>query len=534
MISFRDISFRYDDQWIVRDLDLEVAEGELVVVVGPTGSGKSTLLKMVNGLVPHFSGGDLSGDVSVFGRSAVSSSPVELADLVGYVGQDPSASFVAETVEDEIAYAMENLGVDPAAMRRRVEDALDLMSLHEVRQRSVRTLSGGQRQRVAIAAVLAAAPSVLVLDEPTSALDPGAAEEVLSSITRLVHDVGMTVVMAEHRLERVLPFADRVLLLDGLGGASVGTPGEVMASSPIAPPLIDLGRLAGWDPLPVTVRQARRVASDLADRLVDQVPTARPVTPGRIAASVSDLGVAFGDVRALNRVTLEFAVGTVTALMGRNGSGKSTLLGSMAGLVAPSSGSLEILGQAPRKISAEDRICLVGMVPQDPGLLLYAQTVEEECTTADIEHHLDPGSTATVLGSIGEALDGTRHPKDLSEGQRLSLALAVVLAPRPLVVLLDEPTRGLDYEAKRALCDQIRTLRDQGTAVVLASHDVELVAMVADRAVVLAQGEVIADGPAREVVCHTPAFAPQVAKVLSPQAWLTVDEVAAALEAPDR
>ena len=496
MIRFDRVSFRYDQDWTIRDLDVTVTDGELLVVVGPTGSGKSTLLKMINGLVPHFAGGELAGDIVVAGRSVIASSPVELADVVGYVGQDPSSSFVAETVEDEIAYGMENLGVAPAAMRRRVEDALDLMSLHDVRRRSVFTLSGGQQQRVAIAAVLASSPAILVLDEPTSALDPGAAEEVLSSLTRLVHDVGLTVVIAEHRLERVLPFADRILLLDGAGGARIGTPSTIMATSPIAPPLIDLGRLASWEPLPVTVRQARRRAGELSARLAETVPPPRTEDAGRIVASVSGLTLAYGDLRAIDRMSLSFSTGTVTALMGRNGSGKSTLLGSLAGLLAPTSGTVE---------------------------------VGDECRVADREHHLVPGTTAGLLDELGDPIDPLRHPKDLSEGQRLTLALSVVLAPKPLVVLLDEPTRGLDYGAKRLLCDQIRALRDQGAAVILASHDVELVAVIADRVVVLAGGEVIADGETRDVVCHTPAFAPQVAKVLSPQAWLTVDEVATAL-----
>ncbi|MEI8405628.1 MAG: ABC transporter ATP-binding protein, partial [Actinomycetes bacterium] len=252
MIRFAGTWFRYGSSWVVRDLDLEVADGELLVVVGPTGSGKTTLLKMIDGLAPHFSGGELRGDVIVAGHSIRDTPPTELAGIVGYVGQDPAASFVTDRVEEEIAYAMENLGIEPAVMRRRVEEALDLMSLHELRDRRLTTLSGGQRQRVAIAAVLAAAPRILVLDEPTSALDPGAAEEVLSSLTRLVHDVGMTVVLAEHRLERVLPFADRVVLLDGHGGMVAGEPGAVMADSALAPPLIELGRLAGWSPLPIT------------------------------------------------------------------------------------------------------------------------------------------------------------------------------------------------------------------------------------------------------------------------------------------
>ena len=238
------------------------------MVVGETGTGKTTLLRSVNGLVPHFSGGTLGGTVTVDGRSTREHRPRELADVVGYVGQNPLASFVTERVEDELAYTMENLGVPADAMRRRVEDTVDLLGLHDLRDRSLRALSGGQQQRVAIGAVLTASPRVLVLDEPTSALDPAAAEEVLNALARLVHDLGLTVLMAEHRLERVLPFADRMVLVPG-GGAPlvVGPPADIMRTATVAPPLVELGRRVGWDPLPLTVRDARRQAGGLRERI---------------------------------------------------------------------------------------------------------------------------------------------------------------------------------------------------------------------------------------------------------------------------
>ena len=534
MISFSDVSFRYGSSWVVRGLDLEVADGELLVVVGPTGSGKTTVLKMIDGLVPHFSGGELLGDVVVAGRSIRDTPPTELAGIVGYVGQDPTASFVTDVVEEEIAYAMENLGIDPAVMRRRVEEALDLMSLHELRARRLATLSGGQRQRVAIAAVLAAAPRILVLDEPTSALDPSAAEEVLSSLTRLVHDLGMTVVLAEHRLERVLPFADRVVLLDGDGGMTAGEPGAVMADSALAPPLIELGRLAGWSPMPVTVREARRRAGPLHEALLGLPALEAEPDGGEVVATADGLCASYGSLLALDGVDLEIRSGTITAVMGRNGSGKSTLLGCLAGITEPSCGRATVGAIAPARLSAADLIREVGFVPQEASLLLYAQRVDDECTTADEEHGLAPGTTAASVAAIAGHLAPDRHPRDLSEGQQLALALGIVLAPAPRLVLLDEPTRGLDYEAKRKLVAVLEGLRGRGVAVVVATHDVELVAQVADHAVVLAQGEVIARGGAREVVCHTPAFAPQVAKVLSPLAWLTVREVASALGGPAR
>jgi len=537
VIRFDHVSFTYSgaERPTLRDVTLRVPEGELCVVVGETGSGKSTLLRAVNGLVPHFSGGTLAGTVSVDGRSTRDHRPRELADVVGYVGQNPAASFVTERVEDELAYTMENLGVPADAMRRRVEDAVDLLGLHDLRERSVRALSGGQQQRVAIGAVLTASPHVLVLDEPTSALDPAAAEEVLNSLTRLVQDLGMTVLMAEHRLERVLPFADRVVLVPGDGAPLVvGPPEEVMRSSPVAPPIVELGRLVGWEPLPLTVRDARRQAATLRARIEPMSPTldggpdaaARPE-----AACVRNLGVSYGPVVGLVSVDLAFRSGEVTVLMGRNGSGKSSLLNIVSGGLSPSRGSVRVGGADPHRLGAAELIRHVGLVPQDPGLLLYGESVLDECRSADRASGLPEGTTSATLERILPGLPPDRHPRDLSEGQRLGLALAVVLAPAPPLLLLDEPTRGLDYPSKDRLVTLLRDLADAGHAVVLATHDVELAARVADRAVVMADGEVIGDGPAHTVVCHSPVFAPQVAKVLAPDEWLTLDEVRSALAA---
>ena len=541
VIRFSDVSFSYSaaDEPILRDVDLTIGEGEFCLVVGATGSGKSTLLGAINGLVPHFTGGRLSGTVTVDGRSTRDNPPRELADLVGMVGQNPSASFVTDAVEDELAYAMENLGVSPQAMRRRVEDTLDLLGLHELRHRPLLSLSGGQQQRVAIGAVLAAAPRVLVLDEPTSALDPAAAEEVLATLTRLVHDVGMTVVIAEHRLERVVPFADRIILVPGSGDELiVGRPQDVMAGSPVAPPLVDLARLAGWDPIPLSVRDARRLAEPLRLRLAGLQPgpptTTTPASTPEPIAEAEHVSSVYGTVMALNQVDLRIHRGEVVAVMGRNGSGKSTLLGLLAGLRSPAKGRVRICGQVPGDLPPRKLIKLVGMVPQDAGVLLYCSSVEDECETADGECGLPPGTTAATLDRVLPGVPRRHHPRDLSEGQRLALALAVILAPAPPVLLLDEPTRGLDYPSKDRLVRLLRELAAGGHSVVIATHDVELVARVADRAVVLAEGEVVSDGAAREVVCHSPVFAPQVAKVLAPEAWLTVDEVRVALAGSSR
>ncbi len=285
MIRFENVSVTYDGAAgpAVRDVDFEVPEGELVLVVGPSGVGKSTVLGAVSGLVPHFTGGTLHGRVTVAGRDTRTHKPRELADVVGTVGQDPLSHFVTDTVEDELAYGMESLGLPPEVMRRRVEETLDLLGLAELRDRPISTLSGGQQQRVAIGSVLTPHPKVLVLDEPTSALDPGAAEEVLAVLQRLVHDLGTTVLMAEHRLERVVQYADQVALLPGPGERPwLGAPAEVMAVSPVCPPVVELGRLAGWSPLPLTVRDARRRAALLRERLEGRQPERETAAPRRL------------------------------------------------------------------------------------------------------------------------------------------------------------------------------------------------------------------------------------------------------------
>ncbi|MDF9812898.1 ABC transporter ATP-binding protein [Streptomyces sp. SPB162] len=536
MIRFEQVSVRYDDAAgpAVAGVDLTVPEGELCLLVGPSGVGKSTLLGAVSGLVPHFTGGVLSGRVTVAGRDTRTHKPRELADVVGTVGQDPLSHFVTDTVEDELAYGMESLGLAPATMRRRVEETLDLLGLAELRDRPIATLSGGQQQRVAIGSVLTVHPKVLVLDEPTSALDPGAAEEVLAVLQRLVHDLGTTVLMAEHRLERVVQYADQVILLPAPGAAPVqGTPADIMALSPVHPPVVALGRLAGWSPLPLSVRDARRKAGPLRERLADRTPPAAPAVPAAAPVALLDrLSVRRGRTEVLRRVSMTVRPGETVALMGRNGAGKSTLLSTLVGLHPAASGTVTVGGLVPSRTRPGELIRRVGLVPQEPRDLLYADTVAGECAAADQDAHAAPGTCRALVTALLPGVQDATHPRDLSEGQRLALALAVVLAAAPPLLLLDEPTRGLDYAAKGRLIERLRALAADGHAIVLATHDVELAAELAHRVVILADGEVVADGPTAEVVVSSPAFAPQVSKILAPLPWLTVPQVASALEEP--
>ncbi|MGW7593639.1 ABC transporter ATP-binding protein [Streptomyces rubiginosohelvolus] len=555
MITFDRVSVVYDgaDEPVLRDVNLSVDEGELCLVVGHTGVGKSTLLGAVNGLVPHFTGGTLYGTVTVDGRDTADHPPRELADVVGVVGQDPLDGFVTDTVEEELAYAMEQLAISPTVMRKRVEETLDLLGLADLRHRALHELSGGQQQRVAIGSALTAHPRVLVLDEPTSALDPTAAEEVLAAVTRLVHDLGVTVLLAEHRLERVVQYADRVIHLPGNGRVVSGAPSEIFTASSIAPPIVELGRAAGWSPLPLSVRDARRAARPLRTALEGATPPpvrAVPDAPGATLLGARGITVAYRGVPAVREVDLDLRAGEITALMGRNGSGKSSLLWALQGSGPRAGGTVRVgpdesgapgaaKGGDPKKLSAAEARRLVGLVPQTPTDLLYLESVKQELDQADTESGTATGAQAAtratgpsaraILDRLAPGIDGATHPRDLSEGQKLALVLAIQLAAAPRVLLLDEPTRGLDYRAKTQLIAMVDELAAEGRSVVVSTHDVEFAARAADRVVVLAEGDIVADGPTIEVIVASPVFAPQVAKILAPLPYLTVGQVTAVL-----
>ena len=515
MIEFSEVSFRYAHSDVVR-LDrasFRIDEGELCLVVGNTGSGKSTLLGCINNLVPRFTGGVRTGQIRIGGRDTTFLQPRELATTVGFVGQDPLAGFVTDTVEDEIAYSMEQLGFTAVEMRRRVEETLDLLGIADLRDRTLRTLSGGQQQRVALGSVLATSPRVLVLDEPTSALDPIAAEEVLAIVSRLVRDLGTTVVMAEHRMERVIEFADSVMLIAD-GAVCHGPTRAMLAQAPVRPPLVELGSELGWSPLPLTIREGRRSSSEQRQAWIDKPPRfpaeIRRRTPALSAAGII---VRYDDTVAVADVDLDLHAGEVTALMGRNGSGKSSLLWALHGAGVRNAGTVTFI--------ADERVALV---PQTPTDLLYLSTVGAECDASDEAAALAPGSTMALLTRLVPGIDPLAHPRDLSEGQKLAVVLAVELAGDPPLVLLDEPTRGLDYAAKAVLADVVAAMAAEGRAVMIATHDVEMVAQTCSRVVVMAEGEIVSDGPARDVLTASALLATQVAKVANPVPLLTVKE----------
>jgi energy-coupling factor transport system ATP-binding protein len=569
MITFDDVSFSYPEVALpaLHEVNLTLLESAFTLISGPSGAGKTTLLRCLNGLVPHFSGGVLTGRIRVGDLDPVVLGPEAMCRHVGFVFQDPETQFVMDYVEDELAFALENAAMPRTEMRSRVNEVIDLLDLGPLRHRSLATLSGGEKQRIAIAAALAFRPRILVLDEPTSQLDPRSAREVLEALGRLNRDLGLTVILAEHRLERVLPFADRLVYLLAAESPVVhGVPDEVLEQIDLVPPVTALGKALGWSPLPVTVAEGRRFCEAMPGETLPgtdamlayahhpgpkhehcsgRAPDAVRADTGPSGAVptlvAEDLSVAYDGKPVLTDVSLALYPGQVTALLGRNGAGKSTLLKALLGLVPRQGGSVWLSGRETSGMAVADICREVAYLPQDPNALLFAETVLDELHITLRNHGVTVEEVSlapeALLANLGLAHKASAYPRDLSVGERQRAALAAILVTQPSTVLLDEPTRGLDYDAKDRLLALIRGWRVERRAVLLVTHDVELVAEAADRVVILDEGGVAAEGSPVDLL-GTPVFGdsqvanpfmPQMVRLFPGTGWLTVADALAGL-----
>ena len=498
---------------------LEIEDGSYTLLAGPSAGGKSTLLRVFNGLVPQFHGGRLAGHVVVAGLDPARTPSRLMASVAGMVFQEPESQAVTETVEEEIAFGMEQQGVAPGEMRRRIDRLLPALGIDHLRYRRLLTLSGGERQRVAIASVLTLEPRLLLLDEPTSQLDPAGAEAVLAALDALRAGGDLAIVLAEHRLERLLARVDTVVAVDG-GVATAMNPHAAAAALAAVPPICELGRRLGLEPLPLTVDQARAA---LAGRSLT-VRAMETRAPGDDLIRVDGLTVAYGEHVALREVSLSLREGEVVTLVGPNGSGKTTLFRALAGLTRPVSGEVRFAGK-PAPGPVRERTAFAGLVPQDPALALYQESVRDELRNTLQHRGMPRAGIEQSLGRWGiEHLAG-RNPRDISVGQQQRVALAAMLAHAPRVWLLDEPTRGADGAAKAWLAERLREHAASGGAAIIATHDLESAARYATRVVALDRGTVRFDLPARAALGHEGQFPAQVAQLV-PGA-ITVDEVVA-------
>jgi energy-coupling factor transporter ATP-binding protein EcfA2 len=525
-LAVESLTYAYpqSDAPALRDVSLELAPGELVLLAGRSACGKSTLLRAACGLVPHFHGGEIEGRVEVAGVDALAHGPGELAGAVGYLAQDPETQVVSTTVAAEIELPLEMRGEPAGARARAVEEVALALAIPHLLGRAVDTLSGGELQRVALAAALVTRPRLVLLDEPTSQLDPVAGDELIWLLRRLNEEWGVTILLAEHRLERCLAAADRVVAMDAGRVAFDGAPREFLAWAQEADPALEtpaarLFSLCGIEPLPVGVRDARQTLRGVgvahpprpAGGRVSDSGLADPVVQAKALWVALDAGEGPRDV--LRGIDLEVRRGERVALMGRNGAGKSTLLKTAAGLLDPVRG----------KIAAPAGMALL---TQNPSDYLVRERVGDEL----------PGEEGlAALRAVGLERSAEADPRDLSGGERQRLALAIALAGRmegdqlPGLVALDEPTRGMDRARKDDLVGLIASLAAHGAGLLVATHDVEFAAAFAARVVLLGDGVVIADGPAAEILSGGWYFATEVARVLDIPGVVTPEQAAASL-----
>ena len=496
------VTYTYPDAGApsLRSVTLALEPGEFVVLAGGSGSGKSTLLRAASGLVPHFHGGAFGGRLVCGGLDTREHGPAELAAVAGTLFQDPETQVVMGSVRSELAFPLENRGWSGAAVARGVEESALALGIAHLLDRSTRELSGGELQRVALGAALAGRPRLLLLDEPTSQLDPVAGDELLGVLRRVNEEWGTVVLLAEHRLERCLPAADRVVALHEGAVAFDGAPEAFAAWAPpeLQPPVTRLCALAGLPDRPATVKAARRAVARTRPA-VDRGEPQGGSDPPRGRTSVVAVRKAWYEIKdgpaILRGVDVSLAAGETVALMGRNGAGKSTLLRLLAGLAEPTRGRVTRAGR-------------VALLLQNPG---------------DYFLHDRIGDDVPGAGALAD-----RHPRDVSGGERQRLALELVLASGepPVAVCLDEPTRGMDRGHGARLAARLRELAAGGVAVLVATHDAEFAAQWADRTILLGDGRPVADSPTAEVLGGGWYFSTQTARVLGGGALLPEDGAA--------
>ncbi len=455
-----------------------------------------------------------------------------MAEHTGFVFQEPEAQFIYDTIEDEIAFALENLGTPYENMHQRVNEMIKTFGLGGIRQGKIHNLSGGEKQKISLASVMITHPKVLLLDEPTSQLDPISAEDLLEFVLKLKSEQGLTVLIAEHRLERLLPYIDNILHIDERQQIHFGNPQGILKMMTKVPPIIRIGRAFNLDPLPLSVKEFPPLPNieiaPIKSKTIEQSAIKSP------QIEIKDLSVKLSGRQILTNVSLNIRAGEILTLLGPNGAGKTTLLRAIMGLV-DSEGTKQLKQQDMNALKLQNLIKTIAYLPQNPNDLLFSESVIEELKTTLENHGMSkPESELThFLEHFGLAPLKDRFPRDLSVGERQRTALAAITVHDPQIIFLDEPTRGMDYRAKDSLNALLQSWVNQHKAIVLVTHDIELAASLSDRAVILEKGRILFDGDPEIAFTRFPKYQTQTARIFPNTGWIKSSDVFRAKSSSD-
>ncbi len=530
MLKVKNLHFEYPTRakTVLNIPYLHIPKASFSLVIGPSGGGKSTLLRLTNGLVPHFTGGNLMGDIEVNGLDPIANGPHIMSKHVGFVFQEPENQFVVDIVEDEIAFSLENAGIPRAEMKERITTVMTQLHINHLRRRKLSSLSGGEAQRVAIAAALVMQPALLVLDEPTSQLDPLAASQVLKLLEQLRSAYHLTILIAEHRIERVLQFCDQLIIVPGGDLPTLcGATQSMLNRAPYLPPVSELFRKKNCFPLPVSMAEAVSRRDELNLPLPVTLTTAPASNPTSPILSVQNLSVNQADQPVLSDINFDLAAGERLVIMGPNGAGKSTLLRCLVGLMKPSGGKIQYLGKDITNTNTASLSQQIGLLPQDPNALLFSETVYQELehTLKNHKQTVNPMKIMDLLRELNLQQESERYPRDLSSGERQRVALGTICITNPPILLLDEPTHGLDPDLKNDLIALLKSWNRAGMSFILVTHDVEFAAAFAHRIILLEKGKITLDGSPRTVFNHNQDFSPQIMQLFPDHNWLTLDDI---------
>ncbi len=537
-IEFKDVSYHYprSQRWVVTHLNLRIAPGEFVAIMGENGASKSTICQMMNGIIPNSIGGRLTGQVLVHGLDTKETGISELATKVGIVLEDPETQLFTASVKSEVAFGPENLSLPPDEIEERIHWALEVVRLSGYEDRLPSSLSGGQKQRLAIAANIAMRPDILVLDEATSQLDPVGVEEVLSVVRELNQKYGMTILMATDASEMIARLMDRIVVMNLGKLVADGTPRQIFADTPLfqkymirSPQVSQLAARVkdGGHPLPafpITVPEAVTAVEQLVggtdhSAVVVRSDSSTDSHPPSIQVEHLDYIYQPLDVHAVKDVSFEIHQGEFVALIGQNGSGKTTVLKNLLGLLRPTNGKVLVAGQDTRTTAVAEMARHVGFVLQNPDQQLFADTVEEEVAygpkNLKLDRELIEKRVADSLKLVGLEDKREEFPPALSKGDRAKVVIASALALDPSIIILDEPTTGQDYRGCHQIMQIAQSLHSQGRTVVFVTHHMALVAEYAQRVIVLCGGQVLLDD-ATEGVFARPEVVRQ-AYIIPPQ-----------------